>query len=194
MDTDRRALDATAMTLFEFVGCTAVIIGALAGGSFAYSRFGAWGAIVGVPLGVIVSLVAAFGVGAVLLFVALTKERIDQRRRLRPVFGRYWSRDRTKDWESLVKGLESGLVLEGNVVCQFYYGVFVDTGHGFPALLKIGDSTDGIHATQAAIGASISARVRGFDNERFIELTQKEEPANGSVQRPDATDDASVRH
>ncbi|TDI34250.1 MAG: hypothetical protein E2P02_30790 [Acidobacteria bacterium] len=181
------------MTLIEFVGCIAIIIGALAGGSFAYSRFGAWEAIVGVPAGVIVSLVAAFGVGAALLFVALTKEKIDQRRRLRPVFGRYWSRDRTKDWESLVNGLESGLVLEGKVVWQFPYGVFVDTGHGFPALLKIGDCTDRIHTAQAAISASISARVRGFDNERFIELTQKEDPAKGSVQRPDATDDASDR-
>ena len=163
----------------------------LAGAFVGYSQFGAWGAIVAVPLGAIGGLVTGVGIVGAGFFVMITKERIDQRRRLRPVFGRYWSRDRTKDWESLVKGLESGLVLKGNVVCQFYYGVFVDTGHGFPALLQIGDSAGGIHAPQAATGASISARVRGFgfDNERFIELTQKEDPANG-----DARDDASVRH
>jgi uncharacterized protein YcfJ len=163
------------MTLFEFSGCAGGIVGALAGGFVGYSLFGAVGAIVGVPIGAIGGWLAGIGVVGAAFFVGITKERIEQHRRMRTIFGRYWSRDRTKDWESLVKGLESGLVLEGNVVCQFYYGVFVDTGHGFPALLRIGDSRGEIHAPQAAIGASLSARVRGYlDRERFIELTQRE--------------------
>jgi len=182
------------MTLFERSGCAAGIIGALAGGFVGYSLFGGLGAMVGVPIGAIGGWVAGIGVVGGFFFVAITKERIEQHRKLRTIFGRYWSRDRSKDWESLVKGLESGLVLEGNVVCQFYYGVFVDTGHGFPALLRIGDCRGGIHAPQAAIGASISARVCGYlDGEQLIELTQREDTAEGSVQQAHATDDASRR-
>ncbi len=164
------------MNLFEMTGCAAGTVGAFVGGVVGHSLFGWLGAIGGVPIGAIGGWVIGVGVVAIGFFIGIVTERIDQRQRLRKQFGRYWARNRAKEWEVLVERLTPGHSLTGKVIRQFYYGVFIDTGHGFPALLKIGDSKDGIHVPQATVGVHVSAKVLGHDDkDRFIELTQRED-------------------
>lgn len=182
------------MNLFEFAGCAVGVVGALAGGVVGHSLFGWLGAAIGVSVGTIGGWVAGAGVVDICFAIGILKERLEQHHRLRKHFGRFWARDRASEWKTLVEHLPAGQELAGKVVSQFYYGVFVDTGHGFPALLKIGDSKYGIHAPQAAVGCYLSARVLSHDDrERFIELTQKDDASAGESVQQSAGGDAENR-
>ena len=182
------------MNIFEFAGCAVGLTGALVGGVVGHSLFGWLGAAIGVPVGGIGGWVAGAGGVGMCFAIGIFKERLEQHHRLRKHFGRYWARDRAADWEALVGRLTPGQGLAGKVLSQFYYGVFVDTGHGFPALLMIGDSKDGIQAPQATVGTSVSARVlRHDDRERFIELTQKDDASAAENVQQSAGGDAEDR-
>ena len=164
------------MNIFELAGCAGGAVGAFVGGMVGNSLFGTLGAIGGVPVGAIAGIVVGVGGVGLCCFVGIAKERIEQHRALRPTFGKYWAREREAEWQSLTKSLTLGQELSGKVVSQFYYGVFIDTGHDFPAHLAIGYSEGGINAPQAAVGASVSAKfLRCDDATRFIELAQTEE-------------------
>jgi hypothetical protein len=133
-----------------------------------------------VLIGAIAGYVAGAAFVAILFSVGCAKERVEQHHKLRRRFGRYWSLNRTKQWKALAERISPGQCASGEVACVFYYGVFVDTGHGFPGLLTIGNYEGGIYATQAAVGTCVSARVfRCDDTDRFIELTHKDDSDQG---------------
>ena len=103
-------------------GCAAGTVGAFVGGVVGHSLFGWLGAIGGVPIGAIGGWVIGVGVVAIGFFIGIVTERIDQRQRLRKQFGRYWARNRAKEWEVLVERLTPGQIAfeasgAGHMVC-----------------------------------------------------------------------------
>jgi hypothetical protein len=63
------------LSLLELLWCVLSLAGAFMGGRLGYSHFGVWGAILGVPLGGVAGLVAAFAIALLLAGV------------LQPLFG-----------------------------------------------------------------------------------------------------------
>lgn len=142
------------------------------------------GTAVGIPVGFIGGLCASSGLVALSDNVAIRSERNRRRRDLRDCFGSYWSKDQTPAWERELQSLRVGDEVSGKVVRKYYYGVFVDVGRGFPAMLaKLYSNQDTLDA-DPDVGTEIIARVREFDsNEHIVKLSQKEdEPSNNDVQ------------
>ena len=94
-------------------------------------------------------------------------------------FGDYLSADRAEAWATVKSRLVIGETVEGVVVARFPFGVFIDLGVGFPALLEV------IQFERAqqrpyrqlddypAVGTTVSARVVAFnDRNRQVGLTQ----------------------
>src|SRR5262249_19016774 len=52
-------------------------------------------------------------------------------------FGDYLSEERRAEWEAVKRKLRRGEAVEGCVVARAPFGVFVDIGFGFPALLEV---------------------------------------------------------
>jgi len=164
------------MNLFEFSGCLCSLGGAAAGGSIGFSRLGWIGAIIGVLAGFIAGWLGGVGLVSAGFSIGITKERLQQHRDLREAFGRYWSKDRSTEWDELMTELSPGNSVSGKVVRQYYHGVFVDIGRGFPALLSKLRSEHGISDPQPSIGDTVSASIKEFNTkERYMELTQHPE-------------------
>ncbi len=167
------------ITLLETLVFVVIIVGAVHGGMFGFARFGWWGPFLGGPIGAVAVVVACYVGFALLLLighVGCRIERIGQRRRLRGRFGRYWVRKRASEWKALTEQLTHGQQVSGKVVCRFNSGVFIDTEHGFPAMLENSDSNIGADVLQADCGVRVSARVYYCDDfGRSVILTQKDD-------------------
>jgi ribosomal protein S1 len=71
-------------------------------------------------------------------------------------------------------GVEIGESVTGKVVAKRYYGVFLDIGRGFPALLAKSNYDEATRSRQPAKGERIEARVKEIDDlNRFFVLTQR---------------------
>lgn len=57
--------------------------------------------------------------------------------RVREVFGDHAAAERHDAWNSATATLTEGAMVEGRVVLVYHFGVFVDIGIGFPALLEV---------------------------------------------------------
>jgi transcriptional accessory protein Tex/SPT6 len=98
---------------------------------------------------------------------------------LRRYFGDYLSADFFPAWENVKARLNPGETIHGKVVVQVHFGVFVDIGVGFPALISV---TEFEHTgtrrfstiPYPEVGCSIVARVVGFDERaRRLALSQR---------------------
>jgi ribosomal protein S1 len=96
------------------------------------------------------------------------------------VFGDYLAPARKEDWERAKAALRPGDRISGVVVARYVFGVFIDIGVGFPALLEViqFDPPPGRRPLDIedypAIGNSVTARVVAFnDRNRQIALTQR---------------------
>lgn len=178
------------MNLFQFFGLLVAVAGAAVCGAWGFQQFGWIGVAAGVVIGLVVGPIAGIALTVLLFFILIWPERIQQHRDLRQSFGRYWARDRSAAWQALATGLSVGDTVSGKVVASYYYGVFVDSGHGFPARLAVRYSKNGSAGPQPAVGDVVSASVRELDaSERFIELTQisqendsGKQPSNSGMQ------------
>lgn len=160
------------MNLFEFFGLLAAILGAMLCGAWGYQQYGWAGLAGGVLIGLMIGRIAGIAVSTLVFLILIWPERLQQRRGLRRFFGRYWSRKRLSEWQSLATRLAAGDSVSGKVVASYYYGVYVDTGHGFPALLAVRYFGGGGGA-KPVVGDELSASVIGFDaSDRFIKLSQ----------------------
>ena len=56
---------------------------------------------------------------------------------LRQCFGDYQSQKNDEGWEGVKSRIKPGDSVTGEVVARFRFGVFVDLGVGFPALLEV---------------------------------------------------------
>jgi ribosomal protein S1 len=94
-------------------------------------------------------------------------------------FGNYLESERAADWELVKAGLQAGSRLSGKVVARYIFGIFLDIGAGFPALLEIIQFNPPpkrrpvVIEDYPAVGSTIIARVVAFDDRnRQIRLTQ----------------------
>jgi ribosomal protein S1 len=95
-------------------------------------------------------------------------------------FGDYLSDSRRGEWERLKSQLRGGERLTGKVVARLPFGVFVDVGVGFPALILVPDF-EGAAARPytsldmyPAVGATVSGAILLIDDRhRQIRLVQR---------------------
>jgi ribosomal protein S1 len=99
---------------------------------------------------------------------------------LKGIYGDYLAPDKERAWEHAKTLLRSGDTVTGEVIKQYHFGVFVEIGIGFPALLQViqFDAEQSRRYTSMsdypAVGVRISARVVLFqDRGREIVLTQR---------------------
>ena len=95
-------------------------------------------------------------------------------------FGDYRAVDREKAWLRAKRSLPLGSLVSGQVKAQYPFGVFVDIGCDFPALLLVVRFVDA-HVKRydlsmyPSIGTTLSARVCAFDDiDHVIGVTQLE--------------------
>jgi ribosomal protein S1 len=99
---------------------------------------------------------------------------------LQRAFGDYLAPERKEDWERAKAGLGPRDRISGVVVARYIFGVFIDIGVGFPALLEViqFDPPPGRRPADVedypVIGSTVAARVVAFDDRnRQIGLTQR---------------------
>jgi hypothetical protein len=166
---------------------------------------GVMGAVIGSELGVAETVVgggvgALFGltVGGVVLCLVLLGARLMgplvQRSLLRPIFGAYWRR---RDlWRSVVDRFEPGARVRGEVVLRRPWGVVIDVGCGFPAVLKRNDMAESRRGRgmegYPALGETVEARILEHAS-RWNEIVLTEEPPPPSVLAAEAPVVATTR-
>jgi hypothetical protein len=161
------------MTLFEFFGVLVAILGAMLCGAWGYQQFGWAGLAGGALIGLVIGRMAGVALSALMFLIMTWPERMQQRRDLRRFFGRYWSRKRLPEWQALETKLAVGDSVSGKVVASYYYGVYVDTGHGFPALLAVRYFGSGGEGPEPVVGDVLTGSVIELDaSNRFIKLSQ----------------------
>jgi ribosomal protein S1 len=96
-------------------------------------------------------------------------------------FGNYLESEREADWELVKSRLHAGSRLSGKVVARYIFGIFLDIGVGFPALLEIIQFNPPLKRRPVvledypAVGSMIDARVVAFnDRNRQVGLTQRD--------------------
>ncbi|MEZ6048764.1 MAG: S1 RNA-binding domain-containing protein [Planctomycetaceae bacterium] len=96
-------------------------------------------------------------------------------------FGDYMTEQRTEEWESVKAELQIGQLVSGTVVARRPFGVFVDIGAGFPALVLVVNLKDARTTPYSSIdmypqiGDHINARVNAFvDHNRQIGMTEND--------------------
>src|SRR5690242_19982430 len=94
-------------------------------------------------------------------------------------FGDYLSPEREADWGRVKAGLRPGSRISGTVVARSNFGIFLDLGVGFPALLEVIQFDPPPRRRPVniedypALGSTVTARVvAGNDRNRQIGLTQ----------------------
>ena len=93
-------------------------------------------------------------------------------------FGDHLSPAKAEEWAAVRSGLDVGESVRGRVIARRPFGVFVDIGVGFPALLEViqfGGMRERRYNFKdyPAIGDPITARVVTFtDHNREVHLTQ----------------------
>jgi ribosomal protein S1 len=94
------------------------------------------------------------------------------------VFGDYRSPDKGRDWAEARSVLVVGELVRGRVIERRQFGVFVDIGVGFPALLEVVRFKDARQrrydlGDYPAVGDTITARVVAFNEaNRQVGLSQ----------------------
>jgi len=167
------------LNLFEFFGLLVAILGAMLCGAWGYQQFGWTGLAGGVLIGLVAGRIAGVIFSTLVFLMLIWPERMQQHLGLRRYFGRYWSRKRLSEWQALATKLTVGDTVSGTVVASYHYGVYVDTGHGFPAILYVRYFGSGGDGPQPVVGDVLSARVIGLDaSDRFIKLSRLAEGVN----------------
>ncbi|TPW20926.1 MAG: hypothetical protein FD126_1195 [Elusimicrobia bacterium] len=91
-----------------------------------------------------------------------------------------------EEWTALKAALKPDDAVTGTVVAFERLnarGVYLDTGHGFPAFLPIDRATAGRGGKAAELGYTVSARVWGLED-RLIQLTQVDDSRREAEKNP----------
>ena len=160
------------MNLMELAGAIGGITGAIKSASVGFSLYGWVGLILGIPIGFIGGVIISVSLVFLVFFILIQKEKVHQRLKLKGTFGKYWSSNKKEKWIELSSNIVCNEQVEGRVICKFYYGVYIDTNHGFPALLNTYQMIDDIDKIN--IGDTLLVFIKCLDNnECFIEVSQK---------------------
>lgn len=163
-----------AVSSYDASGCFLAVGLAAVGGWLGWTTFGALGAVACIPAGGVVGWFAGYFLVEADFRHSIWMEVRARRRALRGHFGAYWLPDRQADWDRAVVALSNSGTLAGVVVAQFYYGVALDVGNGFPALLTKRCFTEPF-SENPPLGAEIAARIDEIKAaDREIHLTQLE--------------------
>lgn len=163
-----------AVSTYEANGCIFASAFAFVGGWAGWTALGLFGAVAGVPLGCVVGWIAGWFLVEASSRHSIWMEIRSRRRTLRDHFGEYWRPERQTDWDRAVQNLHEGDTLTGHVVAHFYYGVVLDVGNGFPALLTKLRFAEPF-SENPPLGAEIVARIDEIKAaNREIHLTQRE--------------------
>jgi ribosomal protein S1 len=98
---------------------------------------------------------------------------------LEEFFGDYLAEENEGAWETAKARLRLGDAVSGVVVAQYRFGVFVDIGAAFPALLEViqFERASGPYTTMEKypkVGSTVEANLVWFDDrDRQIKLTQR---------------------
>jgi hypothetical protein len=162
-----------AVSSYDAGGCFFAALLATVGGWLGWTTLGLIGAVVGVPLG----CVGGWFVGHLLVeanfALAIRGEVRERRRALRSIFGEYWKPERKADWVRVAGSAKKGDSLTGRVVAQFYCGVVLDVGLGFPAVLtKL--RFEQPFSENPPVGSEVTARIdESREANREFHLTQR---------------------
>ena len=160
------------MNLMEVGSFFGGLGGAISVATYGFDLYGWVGLVLGIPIGYIIGFFISVFIIFSLFFMGIVKERLHQRWKLKSTFGRYWSRNKKEKWHQLSSNIICSEKVDGKVICKFYYGVFLNTNHGFPALLNSYNMTDDMDTIK--IGDRMSVFIKSLDySESFIVLSQK---------------------
>lgn len=166
------------MNLFELLILICAVVGLVAGAITGYEYAGVVGWVVGAIAGVVggwLSYCVLIGVLiGVPIFFAIEVPRWQAHRILSPYFDRYWTKERTAQWEDVKEHLRGGQPVVGKVVVAKYYERFIDIGCNFPALLNAVDpATSTVLPDPPALGDDVEATILEYDDlMRMIVLTK----------------------
>lgn len=162
-----------AASSYDANGCLFAAAFAFIGGTAGWSALGLFGAVVGAPLGCVVGWFSGWFLVDANFRHSIWLEIRSRRRTLRSHFGEFWLPERQADWDRAVENLREGDALSGVVVAHFYYGVVLDVGNGFPALLtKLRFAQP--FSENPFLGAEVVARIDEIKRaDREIHLTQR---------------------
>jgi ribosomal protein S1 len=113
------------------------------------------------------------------------------------LFRAYTSTERASDWEEVKRRFAIGSNVTGKVVAKFPFGVFVDIGVGFPALLEVIKLKDAGTRRYSIgdyppVGSHLEARIFAWNDQgRQIGLTQLEDLLPTATQGAPTTDSAT---
>jgi hypothetical protein len=160
------------MNLSEVIGCLCFLffglIGCLLGLDFGIVA-GVGGSVVGALLGFYAGILGV----EVYSRVAIAVEVRARRSILRKYFGNYYSSSKSGDWESARQQFRLGTEVNGRVVNHLQYGVVLDIGSGFPAILTSLRFSKPFSENPPE-GELVSARVEAIDDQNHeFELTQR---------------------
>ena len=170
------------MTLIELMTFVGAIAGAILGSRLGHSHFGTMGMVLGGIIGLIVGAIVACSGIELIEKLGIELERRRQRRDLTKIFGKFWLPEKSCKWNEEKRNVEIGEQVVGKVVAKYYYGVFIDIGRGFPALLTKLYWNEAMQTVDPDIGAQVKASVREVDTRnRYFNLTAK--PLDGEIGR-----------
>ena len=94
---------------------------------------------------------------------------------MRSRFGAFWRAEDAGKWADAKARSADGETVTGVVVAKYYYGVFLDIGRGFPALLTKVYWDDATRTSDPGVGTELEAHVMRIDDkDRYIVLAQVE--------------------
>lgn len=100
--------------------------------------------------------------------------------KLRESFGDYQSTQMDQKWEAVKTTLKHGVEVTGKVIARVPFGIFLDIGVGFPALIRVHDLKNADVRPYTSMemyptpGSNTTGTVIGFnDRNRQIDLTQR---------------------
>jgi len=161
------------MTLSELMGMIGALIGAIVLSYLGHSFLGWVGAILGVVAGLVVGCIAGYGFIELLDRAGISLWGCTERHGLRKHFGRFWTPREAECWNYIKDQISIGDKVTGKVVAKYRYGVFLDIGRGFPALLTKLYSDEATRSSEPGLGEQVNAQLREFDDKnRYLELTQ----------------------
>ena len=160
------------IVFFSLVGC-------VAGALYGYRQGSFLGAALRIVVGFFCGMFLGGGLVRGMEYIGIQSERRDNRRSLRNLFGAYWRQDKREKWLRAVRDTPPSSLVVGRVVCVKYYGVFLDIGLSFPALLtKLQMAEDVVRQPSKCpgIGDVVSAWIEEYDHrDSMIILTQDKE-------------------
>lgn len=163
------------MTLPELLMVFGSIAGAIVGQRVGVEQFGWLGGAIGLLLGMVAGSLAGGLSFELYAKASIAYERSVERWFLRRHFGRYWKTHRTEQWDEVDNNFATDDWVTGTVVAKFRYGIFLDIGCTFPALLPRNSWGGGTIKADPGIGAQVRAMFeRTNEYSRYLRLTQRQ--------------------